>query len=169
MRPAYLPIHDQPLRKVTFCDESEIDTPKGVVLVVGCVAIEELEAVQGAVENLLRHHQADPFFVSRKATLRKKGLHYTDLTEEVRQDYVRLLVEQPIRGFVAYDFLANHSSYKEAYLILLRELLLNRFVYYDQAEVAIVYEDNSQLKKNDVQTAAFPTILPQNRNGHLCR
>jgi RNA-directed DNA polymerase len=160
MRPAYLPIHDQPIRKVTiFCDESEIATPKGVVLAIGCVTIEEVEAVQSAVQNLQRYHEADPFYVGRKAKLKKKGLHYTDLTDEVRQHYARVLAELPIRGFVAYDFLANYSTYREAYLLLLRELLLNRFVYYDRAEVSIVYEENPQLKEDDIQTAALLTYM----------
>lgn len=156
MRPAYLPVHDQPVRNVTlYFDESEIMTAQGSVLVVGCVAIEEVEKVQQAVEDLLRSHQADPFFVGRKAKLRKKGLHYADITEEVRQDLVRLVAELPIRGFIAYDLITNYSNYENAYLKLMGALLLNRFVNYDRAELRIVYEENAQLRHKEVETKAF--------------
>jgi hypothetical protein len=160
MRPAYLPVHDQPVRNVTlFFDESEIITAQGSVLVVGCVAIEDVEKVKQAVEDLLRRHQADPFFVGRKAKLRKKGLHYSDIPEDIRQDFVRLVAELPIRGFVAYDFIAKYSNYENAYLQLLGELLLNRFVYYDRAELRIVYEENAQLRHKEVETKALLTYF----------
>jgi len=160
MRPAYLPVHDQPVRNVTlYFDESEIKTTQGSVLVVGCVAIEEVEKVQQAVEDLLRRHQADPFLVGRKAKLRKKGLHYADITEEIRQDLVRLVAELPIRGFVAYDLVANYTDYEKAYVQLLGGLLLNRFVYYDRAELRIIYEENPQLRQTELETKVLFTYF----------
>ena len=153
VRPSSLPVHDQLARKVSFFfDESDIDSPKGPVLAIGCVAIEDLEGVEKAVETLQRFHEADPFFVGKKATFRKKGLHYVDITPEIRQHYVRILASLPIRGFMAYDFLNNYSNYKEAYIRLVRTLLYNRFIYYDRAEASIVYEENSKLTLKDVET-----------------
>lgn len=160
MRPNYLPVHDQPVRNVTlYFDESEIATAQGPVLVVGCVAIEEVEKVQQALEDLLRTHQADPFFVGRKAKLRKKGLHYADITEEIRQDLVRLVAELPIRGFIAYDLITKYSDYENGYLQLMVGLLVNRFVYYDRADLRIVYEQNNQLRQKEIETKALLTYF----------
>jgi hypothetical protein len=35
------------------------------------------------------------------------------------------------------------------------ELLLNRFVYYDRAELRLVYEENAQLRHSEIETKAF--------------
>jgi RNA-directed DNA polymerase len=159
MRPAYLPVHDQPVRNVTFyCDESEIETPQGTALAVGLVAIEQVAEIQQKIEQLLRRYSIDPF-EDRKEKLRKKGLHYTDIHPDIRKDLVLLVAQLPIRGFVAYDLIRNYSNYENCYLRLLGDLLLDRFVYYDRAELNIVYEENPQLHDKEIQTKAFFTYF----------
>jgi RNA-directed DNA polymerase len=155
-RPTYVSRPEIAVRKVTlFFDEAEIDSSDGLVLAIGCVAVEDVDAVRKASEELLRYYEADPFFVGRKKVLQKKGLHFTDLTQEVRQHYLRVIATLPIRVFVAYDLLANHPNYETAYIELLHTLIGERFIYYDRADVQLVYEENAAISNEEFKRVAL--------------
>jgi RNA-directed DNA polymerase len=157
-RPTYVSRPETPLRHVVlFFDESEIDSKDGKVLALGCVAVEDVDTVRQATEQLLRRYEADPFFVGRKKILAKKGLHFTDLTEEVRQDYIKVITNLPIRAFISYDLLSNYPDYKSAFTMLLYSLLEDRFVYYDRADLQLVYEQNPTVSNDAVKDVTLLT------------
>jgi len=152
IRPSYLSVHKEAARPVTFfCDEIEIASADGPVLAVGCFAIEEVDQVKQAMEGLLTYYQADPFQVGGKSKLEKQGLHYSDLPEEVRAHFGRILAALPVRGFVAYDLLSNYSNYQEAYVQLLGTVLFDRLGYYDRSDLRIVYDENAKVSGDAVK------------------
>jgi len=157
-RPTYISRPELPIRRVAlFFDESEFDTNDGRVFAIGCVAIEDVDRVRKATDELLRYYEADPFFVGRKKVLAKKGLHFTDLTDEVRQHFIRVIADLPVRAFIAYDLLSNYSDYEEAYVRLLHALLRDRFIYYDRAELQVIHEQNSAISAEAVKRVALLT------------
>lgn len=146
MEPIYGPRYEkQPYALALFIDEAEIDTPEGKLLVLGCAAIEDLETVSKATLDLARERLIDPFTAGSKEALKKKGLHFADLSEEIRTDYIRELGFLPFRGYIAYDFLLDSDSYEDKYLELLKPMIIHRLLAADRANLTIVIEQNSKI------------------------
>jgi hypothetical protein len=145
-RPTFVSHPETPVRKVIlFFDESLIESNDGPVFILGCIAVENIDLVREATQQLLRNYEADAFFVGRKKVLAKKGLHFADVTKEVRQNFVKVIANLPIRAFISYDLLSNYPDYSTAFTGLLHSLLTDRFVYYDRADLQLVYEQNSAI------------------------
>lgn len=165
-QPTYSPMHERAPRKVFFfIDETEINSEDGTVLAIACVAIEAEHEFSVALESLRDDHIADAFSSGRKKKVEKKGLHFADLHEEVRDDLIRLLAEMPFRAFVAYDLLSNHSTYQDAYESLLCNLLRNRMIKYDRCILKIIWEQNSKLTPARIDSVVSDTYRDmENRN-----
>jgi hypothetical protein len=149
---SFPPRADRVVRPVHFfCDESEIKTAEGTVLAVALIAIEDVDAVRGATVDLANHYLVDSFSSERKDKLRSKGLHYTDMSQEIRTDYIKVLADLPIRGYLAYDLLENHSTYSDAYLALCKALLPDRLSHYDRADIDITFEVNPRVTFKSIE------------------
>lgn len=128
-----------------FVDESEIDTAAGKVLAIGCVAIEEVEIVTNKTVEIYDEVMSDPFAAGDKKNLAKKGLHFVDVSEDVRTKYIEALQLLPFRAFIIYDLLPDDSKYEEKYFELLRGIIPSRLSAADRADVNIIIEQNSKI------------------------
>ena len=150
--PSFLSRKDGLSRDVLFViDESELALAEGSVLAVACVAIEDAEYVRGRVKDHLHELLLDPFVAGRKAALEKRGLHWSDLTEEMRSGVVKLMASVPARVFVAYGVLHDPAEYETLYLGLLRHLMLPRMTRYDRCRLDIAVEENSKISGQRVR------------------
>jgi hypothetical protein len=152
----YHPLVDQPHRSVSlFVDESEIETPAGKLLFVGCVATEDSEKIRTKIQELRDNVIADPYAMGRK-DLKKRGLHWAHLVEDVRTAVVELIAGFPLRVYVAYVLMntANAANeYQKIYLELLTGILRRRFVAFDGCSVEVVCEKNSQVQPLAIEKA----------------
>lgn len=134
-----------------FIDESEIETPDGTLLAVGCAIIENVEHVTAKTLEVYQRILDDPYAACNKQALRKKGLHFVDLSEDGRTKYIEALHLLPFRAFIIYDFLRERAQYKEKYFELLNKLLPPRLSALDRAEVEIVIEQNSSVPFGELE------------------
>ena len=176
---SYLSRPDKKSRFVSmFIDESEIETPDGTMLAVGCVIIENVKQVTAKTLEVYQQILDDPYATGSKEALRKKGLHFVDLSEDSRTKYIEALHLLPFRAFIIYDFLRERAQYKAKYFDLLNKLLPPRLTALDRAEVEIIIEQNSsvpfgELEKYISETYSSmeakhqkrPRILPSVING----
>jgi hypothetical protein len=153
MAPSFGPRYERSAWNLTLLiDEAVITTPSGIqVLVLGCVAIEDMKTATEATEEVVNLHLNDPFTSGDKKKLKEKGLHYTDASEEMRTDYIRRLGEIPFSTYLAYAILPTNDRYESIYMELFSTLLPNRLIAADRAEVTIVVEQNSRISSSKVE------------------
>lgn len=165
----YLSRPERKARPVSiFIDESEIKTDDWTLLAIGCVIVEDVEMVTAKTLEVYQRILDDPYAACNKQALRKKGLHFVDLSEDGRTKYIEALHLLPFRAFVIYDFLPERAKYKEKYFELLNKLLPPRLSALDRAEVEIVIEQNSsvpfaELKKYITETYSSAESKHQKR------
>ena len=144
--PAFLSRHETMPRDVMiFVDESQPPKEKPPFLALACVVTEDFDSIRPKLDAFLKRLKLDPYMSGRKKSLETKGLHWADLTEEPRSQFVHLLAELPVRVFVALVRVPKDlpkPQYEALYLRLLRFLVAPRFSRYDRARVAIVAEEN---------------------------
>lgn len=166
--PSYIPRRRSPRAPVSiFVDETEIPTPDGPVLAISMALMVETATTQLELERLIREHVLDPFSTGDKAVIEAKGLHYVDLSEDLRTSVFKSLSSLPVRGYIAYDLLVSPDQYSATYLRLVKSLLRHRLMFCDGAEVELVFEGNSKLSLKalkDLATAVFCEL--ENADNH---
>jgi RNA-directed DNA polymerase len=170
LRPAYSPrvVTRDPV--TIFVDETEIMTPDGKVLAISLALLVEVGQVQAELQQVIRTHLLDPFSTGDKAILEATGLHYVDISEDLRTAAFKALEFLPIRGFIAYDMLHNQADYRATYERLVGSLLRHRLMFCDGATVSLVFEQNSNLQiqgLTDLTNDVFKTLVKENNRRPL--
>lgn len=134
-------------------DESVVQTAEQKRLAIGLAVVEDGDLVRARLEEFRQSLLHDPYGVSDKAPLEKKGLHWNELSEDDRTAATNILHELPFRAFVAYTDLAAEDprTYTSAYADLLAVLLRDRFVKYDKRPLRVLAEENSRVKGSTVK------------------
>lgn len=142
--PSYMPRRGRPARRITFIiDEADFSNGKDKYLAIACCTTEELDAVRSSAASAAREYRADPFGSGRPSKVDKKGLHFTDLPETVRDTFTRRMSVLPFRAYIAFSRRTERRTYADEYDDLLRRLLRRRLQAADGASVAILIEVNS--------------------------
>jgi RNA-directed DNA polymerase len=153
-------------------DETDITTPDGCVLAISIALVVELGQVQAGLQQVMQKHLVDPFSTGDKAMLEKSGLHYVDISEDLRTDVFKKLEFLPVRGYIAYDMLHAAKEYTATYERLVRSLLRHRLMFCDGAEVSLVFEENSKLSPkslSDLTNEEFDKLTAEDNRRPISR
>jgi hypothetical protein len=153
VKPVFVPRHSRLPWTATFLiDESLITAANGKkVLILGCAVIEDIGCSNEAVTQLIQTHLTDPYTSGDKGKLAKKGLHFTDVSQEIRTDYIKELSQLPFTAYLAYGELNGDDDYGKLYLHLVATLLPHRLIYADRAEVEIIVEQNPRINSAELE------------------
>ncbi len=148
--PSYMPLEGRPFRSIAMLvDEAEFArNGSRNYLALACATTEELATIRFSAAGAAREYRADPFASGRPRKVDTKGLHFADVPENVRDDFVRRLAFQSFRSYIAFAPLkdkTDKSEYADVYAALLRALLPRRFMAADRAEVTIYVEQNPKI------------------------
>lgn len=147
----YGPVHDRTGLQATFLfDEAEFKREDKRFLAVACVTTENIEKIRRPVEAVLRQHLMDPFSSGKKKALEKKGLHFTDAPESLRNEYAVVLPYLQFRAYIAFAVL-DGKDYRAVYTELVKNLLPRRLKSYDRSQVTIYFEENPSLPETHLK------------------
>jgi RNA-directed DNA polymerase len=146
--PNYLHRPGEARRTATWLiDESVVDSPGGKTMLVALVEVADVSYVEGVLDRELEHLRRDPFYAGRARALRTKGLHYTDLPEDVRAHLAPILQFLPVRVYVAFDLDKPNEAYQPRFMRLLGGLLERRLEASDGDDVRVLVENNPQISE----------------------
>ena len=135
-----------------FIDESERSIKDVRILMLCCVITEDADHHREFLNDLHSSLLADPYIPGRKKVLQKRGLHWTDISEEIRGRLVDQVTLLPIRAYVAFSLIQSESNYSKIYYQLLRSLLETRYIALDAAGVRITAEENTKVSVSKLQS-----------------
>jgi len=161
-----------------FVDETEFETAAGgKQLALISVVVYDVDDVREKLRFFLDGLLADPFGGGRKAVLRKKGLHFTDLSPEQRSMAYMAFRMLQCNAAIVVD--ALKGSYPETYERALQTLLQRQFMGLDRRPVEVIYEANTAAGEAPKRAAAnaytslvavddrrplrTPTVVPGNK------
>ena len=151
---SYAPQHNRVAAEaMMLVDEAELKRDGDQLLAIACVTTEQVDLLKSATLVLLRQHQVDPFSPGRTRKLQSKGLHFSDVPEEVRSRYIAMLAFLPFRGYLAFGSLTKSENYEQLYLALLNGILPRRFMDYDRARLTLVFEQNPRIARDQLEGA----------------
>lgn len=135
-----------------FIDETEIEILGNKYLALGIVAapVETTYNIKRKLYNLLNKYIKDPYCAINKENLIKRGLHCSDASEDLREDYIDLLNHQNLKFYIGYKKLDTPKSYEDAYISILQNLLQDRLLNTKYGVVQIFIEKNEKVPQKHI-------------------
>jgi hypothetical protein len=134
-----------------YVDESIVEFNGFKFLALGLVFTENPNAI--AESTVATHNEAlkDPFYPGNRDAIKRNGLHFVDAHPDLRTKYIEKLLHFPYRAFVAFAELKADSDYEATYLSILSAALPKRFMWYADACMKMVFEQNSAISQNNIK------------------
>ncbi|WP_200913190.1 reverse transcriptase family protein [Methylobacterium sp. Leaf106] len=136
-----------------FCisiDEAEFQNDQGTVLALGMVVSQHQDQLVSAASEVLNRWLADPWAVGNRLAINKRGLHFTDASEDLRAEFVIRMQTLPFEGYISFGQLSDSSEYEATYLRLVGSIIKRRLMAADSESVLFLIEENSKISQNKV-------------------
>jgi hypothetical protein len=176
MKPSFAPRGQHRAPFYLFIDEAEFQREGQKILAIGMTVSQHGPRMVTEGQQILAAALGDMFLDGDAETLRKRGLHYVDATEDLRIEYIKRLAGMRFEGYVAFAEYDGPSSYEETYLRLLGAMIERRlkaaesqfaFLYIEQTDKvsaakveALVQRAFDGLKARDDRRPAGFSIQP---------
>lgn len=135
-----------------FVDESELEIRGNKYLVLGIAAVPHgnLKDIHDKLCMLLNRYIKDPYVSIKKEALMKNGLHYSDASQDLKEDYSELLKYQNIKFYIGYKKLDDPKSYESVYLSIMTNMLQDRLLNTKCGVRRIIIEKNEKISEKSV-------------------
>lgn len=128
-----------------YIDEAEYRREDKPVLALCLVVTQHVEKVVDDTVRVLAGATSDMWADGSAEILRKRGLHFTDATQDLRLTYNKALARMPFEAYVAYREYDGPSVYEETYLSLLSALISRRLMAAESQFAFLRFEQNSKV------------------------
>lgn len=152
MRPSFAPKNQHRLPFTIFVDEAEFDGEEGKFLAIGMSVSQHHGIIMSAGAEVLASERSDVWAAGDFEAVRKRGLHFTDATEDLKLKYISRLASMPFEGYVAFDRLGDSADYSTVYIRLLDALISRRLMAAESQMVGIYFEENSKISRELVKS-----------------
>jgi hypothetical protein len=155
-----------------FVDEAEFNRAGMKVLALAMSVSQHEERIFQDTREVLEAEVQDFWAAGDLNTLRRKGLHFADATEDLRHSYVKRLATMPFEGYVAFHPCADPRNYENTYLRLLGAMIPRRLIAAESQFVCLYFEENSKVSQEAIKTlvrsAHDELKRTNNRHPKLC-
>lgn len=151
MKPSFSPKNQSRQPFCIFVDEAEFERAGTRVLALAMSVTQHEARIVQETREVLDAEMQDIWAAGDINALRKRGLHFADATEDLRQSYVKRLVTMPFEGYVAFHPCSDPRDYESTYLRLLGAMISRRLIA-AESQIAILYfEENSKVSKDAIK------------------
>lgn len=155
-----------------FVDEAEFERSGTKVLALAMSVSQHEQQIVNETYEVLTTEIQDFWAAGDTKALQKKGLHFSEATEDLRLSYVKRLVTMPFEGYVAFHPYSDPCDYESTYLRLLGAMIARRLMAAESQFVCFYFEENSKVSqeaiKDLVQRAHDELKRTNNRHPKLC-
>jgi hypothetical protein len=134
-----------------FVDEAEFTRGGQSFLALGVGVTQHADQIVDMGRAVIAKHLADPWADGNSLVLRKKGIHYSDATQDLKLAYVDGLRASPFEGYIIYDKRGEDGDYETTYLRLLASILPRRLKSAESQFVTVHLEVNDKVTQTAVR------------------
>lgn len=151
MKPSFTPRRHARAPFFIIIDEAEFICNGKHVLALCLVMTQHVERVIDETSQVLRAALSDLWADGNAELLKRRGLHFTDATQDLRLAYIKALVKMPFEGYVVLRQYDGPKSYEDAYLSLLRSVIKRRLMAAESQYAHFCFEQNSKVSSAKIK------------------
>lgn len=145
LKPSFTPrgLHQAPFHLLV--DEAEYKKGGKTILALCIVMTQHVDRIADGTDQVLQKSLNDVWSDGSTEALKRRGLHFTDATEDLKLSYIKELAKMPIEGYVAFCEYDGPGRYEEAYLNLLTRMITRRLMAAESQFAFFYFEQNSKV------------------------
>ena len=141
-----------------FADEAEYTRPNGErVLALAMAVSQHQDEVNRATQEVLDATLSDLWAAGNRDAIAKRGIHFSDATEDMRLTYVERMRTLPFEGYVAMARMPSAADYEANYLRLLAAVIKRRLMAAESQFAWLVLEQNEKVGQPSVRKLVTDT------------
>ncbi|MDI9408088.1 MAG: reverse transcriptase family protein [Candidatus Pacebacteria bacterium] len=137
--------------RFTYIDESEITVNGNKHLAICFVVLEDQSRICDKINAFIDEKLANPNFTSNKDNLIKKGIHFSDSSQDTRKEFLELICLLPIDVYIGFSELNSPKLYSDVYLRVIRAMIKRRLISIKGRNAILFFEQNNKISKQDLQ------------------
>jgi RNA-directed DNA polymerase len=171
--PSFEPKNQEGVPFYIYVDEAEYKRPTGERMLALAMAVSQRqEQIDQITQTVLDAALSDVWGDGDRSKIKRKGLHFTDITEDLRLAYVERMQFLPFEGYVAMATLANDAAYEDAYLRGLKTMIKRRLMAAESRYACFVFEENNKVSQEAVKKVVMQAhralVKANNRHPKKC-
>jgi hypothetical protein len=147
-----------------YVDEAEYIRGGNRVLALAMAVSQHQIQVNQATQDVLEGVLSDPWAAGNRDALARKGVHFSDSTQDVRLSYVEKMRFMPFEGYVAMAHLPTAADYESTYLRLLNAMIKRRLMAAESKFASFVFEQNDKVSQTAIREAVMDAYLSLKRS-----
>lgn len=170
MKPSFTPRGQHRAPFFLFIDEAEIAIGKERFLALAIAVTQHPQRIIDDTTAIWQRHLADLWADGNANDLEKRGLHFTDATEDLRREYIMRLTSMPFEGYVALAPLTSGVDYQQTYLRLLGAMISRRLMAAESQFAYLDIEQNDKVNQQEIKKCvqkAFDDLKESNNRRPL--
>ena len=164
--PSFKPKNQSDAPFCIFVDEAEFSLDNsGHALALGMAVSQHQDRVNKGTEDVLEATLSDIWAAGDRSSIQKRGIHFSDATQDIRLAYVEMMRTLPFEGYVAFARLPNSNMYELTYLRLLNAMIKRRLMAAESQFARLVFEQNAKVRQElirEVVTNAHKSLKKSN-------
>jgi len=148
-------------RAYIFVDESEFEWDGKRYLAIALSITKDPNEIEISANAILRKYLADPFSDGDVDRIRREGLHFVAVPEDLRINFVEDLQTLPVENYIAFCRLDDPNDYKSKYMYLVKKVFPHRLMYFENGFLDIRFEENSKISESELQDTIQDMRLQQ--------
>jgi RNA-directed DNA polymerase len=158
--PSFKPKKQHQIPFFIFIDEAEYVRPDGNrVLALAMSASQHQDRVNRGTQEVLNTTLSDIWAAGDRDAIAKRGVHFSDVTEDVRLTYIERMRFLPFEGYVAMALLPTASAYEATYLRLLNAMVKRRLMASESRFAFFRFEQNSKVRQGVVRKVVLDAYI----------
>jgi RNA-directed DNA polymerase len=153
--PSFRPKNQHRTPFYIYVDEAEYVRHGECVLALAMAASQHQEQLDHATQEVLDAACSDMYAAGNRSAILKRGMHYSDATEDVRFAYISRMQSLPFEGYVSMARLPSPAEYEATYLRLLNAMIKRRLMAAESKLANLVFEKNNKVSQDLVRQAVM--------------
>ena len=151
-QPSFEPKNQSKIPFCIFIDEAEYVRPDGNrVLALAMASSQHQDQINQATSDVQETITSDVWVAGNRDVIAKKGLHFSDASQDMRLTYVERMRSLPFEGYVAMAQLHSNDIYEAVYLKLLNAMIKRRLMAAESQFAYLFFEQNDKVNQETVR------------------
>lgn len=150
--PSFAPKNQHQTPFIFHVDEAEYVQGEERLLAIGMSVSQHQERVNEATAEVLNAELSDIWAAGKRDAIEKRGVHFSDATQDLRLKYVERIPAMPFEGYIAFARLPDSKSYEATYLRLLGALITRRLMAAESRLALFRFEVNSKVSEASIRS-----------------
>lgn len=134
-----------------YFDESEYENGDRKYLALGISVSQHQHKINNDTQEIWKDYLSDQWAAGKRDAIVRNGIHFTDVTEDLKLKFVEKLQILPFQNYVALSQYSEVDDYEQTYLNLLIAMITRRLMAAESCFARLHFEKTDKVRQSRIR------------------